>query len=128
MSDRPEKQRYMPGNTIRAEIILEHEMNLNEVYIGFSHQEDPLTTISLDGEPRLGDEAQPGGLKQTRVMAEGIVPPRARPGLYRLERIGIVTSEHRVTRLVGEGQLPEVSFEVIEEPKGVPKVSQLRLL
>ena len=73
---------------MRVEIgFFRHEMNLNEVFTAFEHEEDyEPSEITIRGRP---EEAEPPseGMKFSRVILKAIIPADAPPVVYRCRRL-----------------------------------------
>ena len=114
---------HLPGDRVRVEIgFFRHEMNLNEVFAAFEHEEDhePFEMI-LKGRP---EEVEPpsGGTKFSRVILSATVPADAPPGVYRCQRLELETFGGR--RIAFDSSTEETwrnwHFLVREEPAAPP--------
>ena len=124
-------RRYMAGDVIRLELVLEHAMNLSRVFVAFSHESEPLTEFYFESTsfPESGQSA--GVTKRSRMPMEAAVSPETTVGVYRLDRINVFSVGGKLARLRSEEQLvgvSEASFEVIEEPGEVPMAASLDFL
>ena len=125
-------RRYMAGDIVRMELVLEHAANLSRVFVAFSHERDPLTEIYLETThfPAGESERTAGGAKRSRVALETTVPPETVPGDYTLTRVNVFSVGGKLSRLRDEGLagVPDGSFEVVEEPTEPPTVAGLEFL
>ncbi len=124
-------RRYMAGDVVRLEIVLEHAANLARVFVAFSHEQDHLTELYFETTSSfVTEDGARGGAKRSRVMLEAPVPPEAVPGVYELTRVNVFSVGGKLIRLRDE-QLSGVAgarFEVVEEPAEVPTVTGLEFL
>ena len=124
-------RRYMAGDVIRVEIVLEHAANLARVFVAFSHERDHLTELYLETTSAFAAESgTTGGEKRSRVLLESPVPPEAAAGAYELTRVNVFSVGGKLIRLRDE-QLSDVAgarFEIVEEPAEVPTVRGLEFL
>ena len=125
-------RRYMAGDIVRMELVLEHAANLSRVFVAFSHERDPLTELYFEAThfPAEDSEWTADGSKRTRVVLEAPLPPETVPGVYGLNRVNAFSVGGKLSRL-REGDLsgvPGSSFEVVEEPNELPKISGLEFL
>ncbi len=123
-------RRYMAGDVIRLELVLEHAMNLSRVFVAFSHESEPLTEFYFESTsfPESGQSA--GVTKRSRMPMEAAVSPETTAGVYRLDRINVFSVGGKLVRLRDE-QLAGVAgtrFEVVEEPAKAPAVAGLEFL
>lgn len=125
-------RRYMAGDIVRAELVLEHAANLSRIFVAFSHKRDPLTELYFEAThfPAEGNERTADGTRRSRVLLEAPVPPETVPGVYALDRVNVFSVGGKLSRL-REGGLAGVSgasFEVVEEPAEPPTVAGLEFL
>ena len=129
-------RRYMAGDVVRLELVLEHATNLARIFVAFSHEHEHLTELYFETtEFPAEDDAQDageaaGGARRSRVLLEAPVPPAAVPGVYELNRVNVFSVGGRLSRLRDEG-LSGVAgsrFEVVEEPAEAPTVAGLEFL
>ena len=127
-------RRYMAGDVIRLDLVLEHATNLARVFVAFSHERDPLTELYFETnsfpEGMAGFGGAAGDAKRSRVLLEAHVPPETVPGVYGLTRVNVFSVGGRLVRL-REEQLSGVAgsrFVIVEEPAEVPKVAGLEFL
>jgi len=113
---------HLPGDSVQIEIgFFRHEMHLKEVYAAFEHQNHEPFEIMLKGIP---EETEPPseGSRFSRVVLSAIVPSDAPPGLYRCQRLGVVTYGER--RIPFDPRTEETwkkwQFWVREEPETPP--------
>ena len=125
-------RRYMAGDIVRAELVLEHAANLSRVFVAFSHERDPLTELYFETThfPAEGNERMADGARRSRVLLEAPVPPETVPGVYTLNRVNVFSVGGKLSRLREEGLagVPGSSFEVVEEPAEPPTVAGLEFL
>jgi len=119
-------KRYMAGDTIRLELVVEHATNLSRLFVAFSHERDAMTEMYFETSTFL-EQAREGDVRRSRVELSALVPPETIPGVYGLTRVNVFSASGRLARL-REGGLANAagaSFEVIEEPQDPPKISGL---
>ena len=99
-------RRYMAGDVVRMELVLEHAANLSRVFVAFSHERDPLTELYFEANhlPAEGDERTAGGAKRSRVALESPVPPETVPGVYTLNRVNVFSVGGKLSRLREQGR------------------------
>jgi hypothetical protein len=128
--DAQSRRRYMAGDTVRLELIVEHAMNLSRLFVAFSHEKDHTTEMYFEtttfleqpGEdPGGGSEGAP---RRSRVELFAPVAPETVPGVYNLTRANLFSASGRLARLRGTGLAGAsgASFEVVEEPQEPPTI------
>ena len=113
---------HLPGDSVQIEIgFFRHEMHLKEVYAAFEHQNHEPFEIMLKGIP---EETEPPSEESrfSRVVLSAIVSSDAPPGLYRCQRLGVLTyGERRIPFDPGtEETWKRWQFWVREEPETLP--------
>ncbi len=121
MGDAPEMRQYKVGDQVRMRLELEHEMNLDAVFLLYEHETAKGLVVTLEAEQFL-----PGGDIRSEVELSAVIRPHHTPGVYNLLRANLLTTSHRYFRLQDEenlGMVPERSFRVVEEPSSSPRIA-----
>lgn len=122
------RRRYMAGDTIRLEVIVEHAMNLSRLFVAFSHEKDHTTELYFETTTFL-EQAREGGVeggtRHSRVELSSPVAPETLPGVYELTRANLFSASGRLARLRGAelAGASGASFEIVEEPQEPPTIS-----
>ena len=98
MNEGQERRRYMAGDTINLELVLEHRMNLSRVFVAFSHERDHLTEFYFETASFLPDRTPSDGAKRSRVILEAPVPPEILDRSSSCRRASLPPTENTLTR------------------------------
>jgi hypothetical protein len=117
-----EYRQFLPGSLIRMRMEIRHEgARLAKAGVVFCHVEDPTFelhsygTPTATGYPAVLSGGERGEVSVTEFYLE--VPGRYPSGVYRANRLYVLTFGGRMHRYQGEdlGAIAQYAFEVIEE-------------
>lgn len=125
MSDNETIPEYIPGDVATVEFLVEHEVNIEELGAWFTRQPEQ-DEKEAEGEPEIFffgpvETVSHEGIQiQSRAVLRQTITYQYLSGYYRLRAMSAFFeggARHRQIR-----DLPDISFQVLPEPKGVPKI------